>query len=134
MVTSMHECLTQDIGCEGLLACLYGLNSLDRDVFVELANRSQPLTIDQIAETVDRERSTVYQSVQRLVTTGFARKQQVNYEGGSYCHVYRPAETDSIVADMHRLLNEWYRKVEALIAEFDETYGPLDTCPIGDET
>jgi len=133
MTISMRECLTHDIGDDGLLTCLYGLNSLDHDIFAELTTRSEPLTIDTIAEVVDRDRSTVYESVQRLVASGLVRKRQVNYEGGSYCHVYRPAETDRVVADMCCLLNEWYAKVWALIAECEETYGGSDACAVADD-
>ena len=122
MAESMSEYLRRDMQCEGLLECFHGLKDLDRDVFMVLTERSEPLTVDEIAEAVDRERSTAYRSIQRLVQAGFVQKEQVNYDQGGYYHVFRPADPDDIADDMQRMLNDWYAKMGQLIGEFREKY------------
>ena len=84
MGTSMVEYLQQDMQCEGLLECLHGLKQLDRECFRVLVESDEPLTIDEIADVVDRERSTAYRSIQRLLQAGFIQKEQVNYDQGGY--------------------------------------------------
>ena len=88
-----------------------------------LTDRSEPLTVDEIAEEVDRERSTAYRSVQRLLQSGFVQKEQINYDQGGYYHVFRPTDPDEIADDMQRMLNDWYAKMGQLIGEFREKYG-----------
>ncbi|MFW5949430.1 MAG: helix-turn-helix domain-containing protein, partial [Halolamina sp.] len=88
MSDSMAEQLQRDMVCEGLLECFHGLKQLDRDCFEVLVDASEPLTVDEIADRVDRERSTAYRAVQRLLQTGFIQKEQVNYDQGGYYHVY----------------------------------------------
>jgi len=119
----MAEMLRQDMQCEGLLECLHGLKDLDRECYQALANAEEPLTVDEIGERVDRERSTAYRSIQRLLQTGLVSKEQVNYDQGGYYHVYYPTDPEEVADDMQRLLNDWYAQIGNLIGEFREKYG-----------
>ncbi|ESS11010.1 MAG: putative transcriptional regulator [uncultured archaeon A07HR60] len=122
MPDSMSEMLQQDMECEGLLECIHSLKQIDRQVFRILNEVDDPLTVDDIAEEIDRERSTAYRSVQRLMQAGVIQKQQVNYDQGGYYHVYLPRDTDEIAREMQRMLNDWYAQMGQLIGEFDEKY------------
>jgi predicted transcriptional regulator len=123
MPDSMAEMLRQDMECEGLLECLHGLKDLDRECFEVLANSEEHLTVDEIAERVERERSTAYRSIQRLLKTGLVQKEQINYDQGGYYHVYFPTDPDEVADDMQRLLNDWYAQIGQLIQEFRTKYG-----------
>ena len=121
----MSEQLQRDMECEGLLECFHGLKQLDKDCYQALVSADEALTIDEVAERVDRERSTAYRAVQRLLKAGFIQKEQINYEQGGYYHVYRPTDPSQIADDMQRMLNDWYAKMGQLIGEFEEKYdGP----------
>ncbi|MEA1932665.1 helix-turn-helix domain-containing protein [Halohasta litorea] len=122
MADSMSQYLKQDMECEGLLECIHGLKNLDKEIFAVLTEQTEPLTVDEIAEEVDRERSTAYRSVQRLINSGFVQKEQVNYDQGGYYHVFRPTDPDEIADDMQRMLNDWYAKMGQLIGEFRTKY------------
>ena len=122
MPDSMSEYLRQDMECEGLLECMHGLKKLDRECYRVLVESDEPMTIDEVSEIVDRERSTTYRSVRRLIQTGFVQKEQINYEGGGYCHVYYPTDPGEISDDMQRMLNDWYAKMGQLIQEFEDKY------------
>ena len=122
MPDSMSEQLQQDMACEGLLECFHGLKQLDKEIFQTLVTAEDSLTVDEIAEAVDRERSTAYRGVQRLLQTGFIQKEQVNYDQGGYYHVYKPTDPAQIADEMQRLLNDWYAKMGQLIQEFETKY------------
>ncbi len=123
----MSEQLQRDMECEGLLECFHGLKQLDKEVFQTLVNTEEPLTVDEIAEDVDRERSTAYRAVQRLLQAGFIQKEQVNYDQGGYYHVFKPSDPSKIADNMQRLLNDWYAKMGQLIQEFETKYESQDT-------
>jgi predicted transcriptional regulator len=108
--------------CEGLLECIHGLKELDKEVFQVLTESEDALTVDEIADRVERERSTAYRAVQRLLQSGFIQKEQVNYDQGGYYHVYHPTDPDQIADEMQRTLNDWYAKMGQLISEFREKY------------
>jgi predicted transcriptional regulator len=122
MPQSMSEYLDRDMECEGLLECIHGLKQLDRRVFTVLTENEKPLTVDEVAAEVNRERSTAYRSVQRLVDSGFVQREQVNYDHGGYYHVFRPTDPDEVADEMQRMLNDWYAKMGQLIGEFRDTY------------
>lgn len=122
MADTIGEMLQQDLECEGLLECFHGLKTLDKEVFRVLTERSEALTVDEIATAIERERSTAYRSIQRLLQVGFVSKDQVNYDQGGYYHVYRPADADRVANEMQRMLNEWYAKMGQLIGDFREKY------------
>lgn len=118
----MSDYLRQDMECEGLLECFHGLKQLDRTVFGVLIDAEEPLTVDEVADRVDRERTTAYRSIQRLLDAGFLRREQVNYENGGYYHVFEPLAADEVADDMQRMLNDWYAKMGQLIQEFRTKY------------
>ncbi|MFQ3319355.1 MAG: putative transcriptional regulator [Natronomonas sp.] len=122
MANSMNEMLRQDMECEGLLECFHDLKGLDKEIFEVLCDYEEPLTVDEVADEVGRERSTAYRSIQRLLQAGFIQKDQVNYEQGGYYHVYSPRDGEEIAQEMQRTLNEWYAKMGQLIGEFGEKY------------
>ncbi len=113
--------------CEGLLECFHGLKELDKDCFRALVESDDALTVDEIADAVERERSTAYRAVQRLLQTGFIQKNQINYDQGGYYHVYSPTDPSEIADDMQRLLNDWYAKMGQLIQEFETKYEQSET-------
>ena len=127
MPDSMSEQLRRDMECEGLLECFHGLKELDKECFRALVGAEEPLTVDEIADAVDRERSTAYRAVQRLLQTGFIEKNQINYDQGGYYHVYSPTDPSKIADDMQRLLNDWYAKMGQLIQEFETKYEQSDS-------
>jgi predicted transcriptional regulator len=126
MPDSMAEQLRQDMACEGLLECFHGLKQLDEECFQVLVRADDPLTVDEIADTVDRERTTAYRAVQRLLQAGLIEKEQINYDQGGYYHVYSTAEPLRIAGDMQRMLNDWYAKMGQLIQEFEDKYDRAD--------
>ncbi len=127
MDKSMGDMLRQDIECEGLLECFHGLKALDKRIFRSLVEADEPLTVDDLAERVDRERSTVYRSVQRLQQAGFVQKEQINYEDGGYYHVFFPMDADQVADEMQRMLNDWYAMMGQLIDEFRTKYEDTPT-------
>jgi predicted transcriptional regulator len=122
MPDPMSEQLQQDMECEGLLECFHGLKELDKDCFQALVDAEEAMTVDDIAEVVDREHSTAYRAVQRLLKAGFVQKEQINYDHGGYYHVYYPTDAQQMSADMQRMLNDWYAKMGQLIREFEDKY------------
>lgn len=122
MPESMREMLERDLQCENLLDCFHGLSDLDRDVFRLLVDADESLTVDELAERIDRERTTAYRSLRRLDEAGVVEREKHSGEGSSYYHVFSPADPDEVADAMQRLLNDWYATMGTLIAEFRETY------------
>lgn len=122
MPDAVLQQLQSEQDCEGLLECMLGLKTLDKEVFELLVKSTEPLTIDEIAEQINRERTTAYRSVERLQEVRIADKEQENCNCGGYHHVYRVSDPDAIADKLQRLLNDWYANTGQLIQEFRNTY------------
>ncbi|MFB6219068.1 MAG: helix-turn-helix domain-containing protein [Halobacteriaceae archaeon] len=122
MPDPLAEQLRGEMACEGLLECFHGLTQLDRDCYRVLVESTEPLTIDEVADRVDRERSTAYRSIQRLLGAGLVDKEQRNYDQGGYYHVYSPTDPGDVAAEMRELLADWQAEMGQLIEEFEEKY------------
>jgi predicted transcriptional regulator len=129
MTEPMADQLRRELACESLLECFHGLGDLDTQCFRVLVDAGDPLTVDEVAAAVDRERSTAYRSIQRLRTAGFVQQEQINYDDGGYYHVYSPTDPSAAAADMQRLLNDWYVKMGRLIQQFEDKYEGDDLTP-----
>lgn len=127
MPDAMTELLQQEMECESLLDCFHGLSDLDRRVFRLLVEADDPMTVDEVAAAVDRERTTAYRSVKRLREADLVTREQVNQDGGSYYHVFSPRDADEIADAMQRTLNDFYAKMGQLIGDFREKYDEADT-------
>lgn len=129
MADSLQEMIRQDMECESLLECFHGMGELEKRIFSVIVESEAPLTVDEIAERVDRERSTAYRAVKRLRDVGFISREQINYEDGGYYHVYHPVDADEIAEEMQRLLNDWYAQMGQLIQEFRTKYDEQAAAP-----
>lgn len=134
MTEPMADQLRRELACESLLECFHGLGDLDTQCFRVLVDAENPLTVDEVAAAVDRERSTAYRSIQRLRNAGFVQQEQINYDDGGYYHVYSPTDPSAAAADMQRLLNDWYAQIGQLIQEFRTKYEDETTPATPSET
>ena len=123
MTGSVREDLKRDMECLDLLECVHGLNERDRAAYRTLHGTDEGLTVDDVADRLDCERSTAYRSISRLVEAGVVVQRQVNYEQGGYYYVYQPRTPEEAAREMRRLLNSWYATVGQLIQEFEDRYG-----------
>jgi predicted transcriptional regulator len=122
VATSVREDLERDLGCLDLLGCIHGFNERDQMVFQLLQQAEGGLTVDDVADRLDCERSTAYRSISRLLEVDVVAQEQVNYEHGGYYYVYRPRTPTEVAHDMQRLLNDWYAAIGQLIQEFEDRY------------
>ncbi len=100
-------------GCSDLLYCLYDLGDAEVEVLRQLAAGSE-MTLDELAEGLERDRSTVHRSLSRLLSTGMCYRRTAGLKGGGYFHIYgisdmgvmkRRIESDvsEIIASLMRL-------------------------------
>jgi len=123
MPEAIRTQLEEDIQCDYLLDCFHGLTELDRACFEQLVGSAEALTVDDLASRVDRDRTTAYRSVQRLLEADLVEQRQVSGDGSSYYHVYEPCDPDDVADQMQRELNDYYAQMGQLIHEFRDKFG-----------
>jgi predicted transcriptional regulator len=87
--SSLSALTNQNCSCEDVFTCLYNLTSSDIQILtILLTKKHEALTLEYIAKQVDRDKGTVFRSLQKLVGLGFCTKQTRILKQGGYYHVY----------------------------------------------
>jgi predicted transcriptional regulator len=105
--------------CTDLLKCMYNLSDLDMDVLRLLLNEG-PAKAEDLADRLDRDRSTVYRSLQKMVSCQVVTKETRSLERGGYYHVYTSVPRDLLRERLSHCIEEWHDRVMTLMAKFDE--------------
>jgi predicted transcriptional regulator len=104
--------------CSDLLSCLYSLKAIDLEVFHEVA-KNENSTLTQLAELVQRDRSSVHRCLSKLVSAGLVHKQSKTIKGGGYYHVYSMVEVSKIKEYARQRVKEITESLESLIENFE---------------
>ncbi len=118
----LRELLDGDPGCDRLLEVVDGCAELDREIYVRLLDADSRKSIAEIADVVDRDRSTTYRAVRRLHENGYLRREQETYDNGGYCYRYGPVDPETVAEQLRERLVDCHERLDALIDEFRETY------------
>jgi predicted transcriptional regulator len=97
-----------DCSCEDLFTCLYNLSSSDTQVLAILlrAKEHKGLTLENLGKQVNRDKGTVFRSLQKLVGLGFSTKQTRTLKQGGYYHVYEAADVNTIEKNVDQRITE----------------------------
>jgi predicted transcriptional regulator len=103
---------------------LYDLSPLDLDILFMLIgnnniNDKKPMTLDEVSEIVDRDRSTTFRSLQKLVTLGLCVKETKTIKEGGYYHVYSAVDMQTFRVETEKKVKELQRSLDRLLKKFE---------------
>ena len=94
--------------CEDLFTCLYNLSCSDIQVLAILlrVKDQNGLTLEYLRRHVNRDKGTVFRSLQTLVGLGFSTKHTRTLNQGGYYHVYAAADVNTIEKNVNQRITE----------------------------
>ena len=122
-----------------LFIYLYDLSPLDLDLLFTLIKHKKPMTLEELSTKADRDKSTTFRSLQKLVGLGICIKETKTLKEGGYYHIYSAIdnktfkmETEKKVkeleASFHRLLRKFEDNMQEVIASvYDDDNGTTTT-------
>lgn len=105
--------------CTDLLRCMYNLSDMDMEV-LRLLLAEGPFRAEDLAERLGKDRSTVYRSLQKLVSCQVISKETKSLERGGYYHVYATVPRDVLRERLEHCIEEWHSRVSMFLDRFDE--------------
>lgn len=97
--------------CDDAIKCIFNLNKLDLQVYNKLKQLG-PTRANELTNYLNRERSTVYRSLQKLSQCGICKKKTKTLKQGGYYHVYQCEPVKNIKQEAIRCLEAWYQEVK----------------------
>jgi predicted transcriptional regulator len=100
---------------------LYDLSPLDLDILFMLISKKnkEPMTLDEVSKDADRDRSTTFRSLQKLVGLGLCVKETKTIKDGGYFHVYSIVDMETFKIETERRVRDLQRSLNRLLKKFE---------------
>ena len=120
-IPSVNSLTRMNATVKDLFIQLYDLSSLDLEILFMLISKKndEPMTLDQISKDADRDRSTTFRSLQKLVTLGLLMKETKTIKEGGYYHVYSAVDMETFKKETERKVRDLQKSLERLLKKFE---------------
>ena len=121
-IPSINTLTRMNATIKDLFIQLYDLSPLDLDILFMLIskkNDDEPITLDQISKQTDKDRSTTFRSLQKLVTLGLCMKETKTLKEGGYYHVYSIVDMETFKIETERRVRDLQRSLDRLLKKFE---------------
>ncbi len=89
------------------------------DVYLELLKRA-PISVDELAEILRKDKSTVYKALQNLLERGFVKREYRILRGGGYKYLYKPISFEEFKKEMLKSIDEWVKRLVDFLDRLEE--------------
>jgi predicted transcriptional regulator len=112
-----------------LFLYIYDLSPLEMDLLIILIKNKEAMTLEELTKEVDRDKSTIFRSLQKMVGLGIISKETKTIKEGGHYHIYSSIpidvfkiETEKKVKELeqglHRILKQFEADLEKMVASF----------------
>ena len=102
-----------------LFIYLYDLSPLDLDLLFIMIKEAKPLTLEELSNKADRDKSTVFRSVQKLVSAGICIKETRTIREGGYYHEYSAVDMETFKAETEMRVKDLQKSLDRLMKKFE---------------
>ncbi|ABR53929.1 transcriptional regulator, TrmB [Methanococcus vannielii SB] len=104
---------------ESIMCCVFGLKAFDVAVYFEIL-KNNPSKINEVADSLNRDRSTIQRSAQNLINAGLLVRKQINIKEGGYFYKYEAISFLEVKELVKKSMEQWCIEVRNWIDEIDE--------------
>ena len=109
---------TDDPDLAEVMACVFGVQSHEVRTYQTLLS-APGSTVEELANTLERDRSNVNRSLSTLREKGLARRERRLLDGGGHVYQYTATPLEEARELMHEALDSWAAAVHDSIDTFD---------------
>jgi predicted transcriptional regulator len=102
-----------------LVIYIYDLSALDSALLFLLIKHNEPMTLEQLSTTFDRDKSNIFRSLQKLVGLGICIKETKTIKQGGYFHLYSAIDVKSLKTETEKKVKELEKGCRRLLRKFE---------------
>lgn len=103
-----------------LLAFLFDLSHLDLEVLLFLIKiNPESSTLEELSEKADRDRTTVFRSLQKLANQRIVSKETRTLKERGYYHVYASMDKVSFKTEVEKRMTDLTKSLDRLLKNFE---------------
>jgi predicted transcriptional regulator len=103
-----------------LFIYLYDLSPLDLDLLFYLVKHKKPMTLEELSTIADRDKSTTFRSLQKLVSLGICTKETKTIKEGGYYHVYSAIDIKTFKLETEKKVKELEASFHRILRKFED--------------
>ena len=118
---------SKDISCKDAISCFFNLNILEVDVYNYLARKGSRSNKD-LANELDRDRSTIYRALHKLISCGLVYETVDSVEGGGGQAIFSASPPIEVKKDLKKRLDKWVEKMDRSLEglnDLDDEYNTI---------
>jgi predicted transcriptional regulator len=116
--TYMISFACKNIDLKDLVMCSFDLNKTDYKLFNFLIKKKIYLSVNEISEKINLDRTSVQKSLKRLHEKNIVLRLQKNIDSGGYLFTYLIKDKELIKKLMLEMVSEWHQKVKKEVEEW----------------
>ena len=95
-----------------LVQCNYNLNDSEYEIFSQLISSKRGLSVKELVDKVDKDRTTVQKILTKLLKRGLLMKRQMNLERG-FMFVYFSKNREEIIQEIEQNVESYFQGIKA---------------------
>jgi predicted transcriptional regulator len=99
------------VSLKDLVQCNYGLNESEYQIFSSLISAKGGLSVKELVEKVDKDRTTVQKILVKLLKRGLLMKRQINLDRG-FMFVYFSKNKSEIISEIEVNVEGYFNKIK----------------------
>ena len=107
--------------CEDVMQCFFNLNEFEMKLYTTLL-KSGPKKSDDLAKKVNKDSTTVYRGLQKLISCGMCYRETKTIKRGGYYHVYSSVSPEILRNKILECIKKWNVNMEKALKEFDSKF------------
>jgi predicted transcriptional regulator len=100
---------------EDIIKCALGIRDLEVKTYFTLLEK--PMQVQEIADKLHRNRSTIQRSLTNLISKGLATRRTKSIARGGYYYEYEAAPPSEVKKMVRAALDQWYEKMLHFLEE-----------------
>jgi predicted transcriptional regulator len=102
-----------------LLIYLFDLSPLEVQLLFLLIKTRKSMTLEQLSQKVDRDKSTSFRCLQKLVSLKICIKDAKTLQEGGYYHVYSATDIQTLKMETEKRVKELKESFDRLLTKFE---------------
>jgi predicted transcriptional regulator len=102
-----------------LFTILYDLSPLELELLFILISKNKPVALETLAKELDRDKTTVFRSLQKMVNLRICEKETKTLKEGGWYHVYKAIDVAAFKMETEKRVKEIKESFDRLLKKFE---------------
>ena len=102
-----------------LFTILYDLSPLELELLFILISKNKPVALETLAKELDRDKTTVFRSLQKMVNLRICEKETKTLKEGGWYHVYKAIDVAAFKMETEKRVKEIKESFDRLLKRFE---------------